>query len=82
MKTCCGSSLNPAWQNISNDQLQHKFYGKIRKIIHKFFPVTSSYLEYCTVIIVFQPRAKVATELLSELNDDVSGDFVEEVSIL
>jgi len=26
-----------------------------------------------------QSRAKFATELLSELNNDVSGDFVEEV---
>ena len=31
--------------------------------------------------IKFQSRAKAATELLSELNDDVSGNYVEEVSI-
>ena len=29
---------------------------------------------------MLQSRADVATELLSELNDDVNGDFVEEVS--
>lgn len=34
------------------------------------------------VFLFFQSRAKAATELLSELNDDVSGDFVEEVRVM
>ncbi len=31
---------------------------------------------------ILQPRAQVATELLLELNEDVSGDYIEEVCIL
>ena len=33
-------------------------------------------------IFIFQNRAQTATELLQELNSDVSGNFVEEVRLL
>ena len=43
------------------------------------FPI----LDFLTVFCLFQSRAKIATELLGELNSDhVTGDFVEEVNFL
>lgn len=39
--------------------------------------VITSLLGWC----VFQNRAQAATELLQELNTDVSGNFVEEVCV-
>lgn len=33
------------------------------------------------VVLILQNRAQAATELLQELNSDVSGNFVEEVSV-
>lgn len=33
------------------------------------------------VVLILQSRAQAATELLQELNSDVSGNFVEEVSV-
>lgn len=35
-----------------------------------------------TLVFVLQNRAQAATELLQELNSDVSGNFVEEVGIV
>lgn len=47
------------------------------KFIHKFLCI---YLILFTSII-FQSRAKTATELLNELNDDVNGCYEDEVCI-
>ena len=38
-------------------------------------------MSQCPYALYFQPRAQVATELLLELNEDVNGDYVEEVSV-
>lgn len=46
---------------------------------------TLEYIFYATdfnLMLMLQNRAQAATELLQELNSDVSGNFVEEVSML
>lgn len=61
--------------------LTHNSIGKV-SVYHVHFSFVSVSASWVlTLVAMLQNRAQAATELLQELNSDVSGNFVEEVGI-